>query len=76
MRGTIWGVTLWFLSQIVVMPMMGNGVFSSGTPQPAMIVIGMLIGHLVYGSILGKLAGVQAHEPFGRGHAEPLESRH
>jgi vacuolar-type H+-ATPase subunit I/STV1 len=56
----LWGVILWFLAQVMVMPMMGMGVFSSRTPEPAMAVLGSLMGHLIYGAILGALAGVQA----------------
>ena len=28
-RGTLWGIALWLLAQVVVMPMMGGGLFSS-----------------------------------------------
>ena len=55
-KGTLWGITLWVLAQVVVMPMMGAGLFSSA--MGGMIAaIGSLIGHLLYGSILGALAG-------------------
>ena len=52
LKGTVWGATLWFLAQAVVMPMMGAGFFSlaMGGIMPAM---GSLIGHLLYGGILG-----------------------
>jgi hypothetical protein len=59
-KGTLWGITLWLLAQIVVMPMMGGGLFSAA--MGGMIAaIGSLVGHLLYGSILGALAG--APEP-------------
>jgi hypothetical protein len=60
LRGMTWGIILWALSQVVVMPMMGAGFFSSNTPAPGLMVLGSLLGHLVYGTILGSIAGEQA----------------
>ncbi len=57
LKGATWGLILWAIAQAVVMPMMGMGFFSSGTPQPMMAVGGSLIGHLIYGGILGAIAG-------------------
>jgi len=55
-KGTIWGVVLWLLAQLVVMPMMGAGLFSSAMGG-MMAVVGSLIGHLLYGGLLGAIAG-------------------
>ncbi len=55
-RGTLWGVILWVLAQVVVMPMMGGGVFSRAMGG-AMAAFGSLVGHLVYGALLGAIAG-------------------
>lgn len=71
LRGTIWGFALWLLAQVMVMPIMGMGMFSANTPAPAPMVLGSLIGHLVYGAILGQLAGVQAEH----GRTEPRQVR-
>ncbi len=60
LKGVIWGGVLWALSQVIVMPVLGMGLFSANAARTGMVVIGSLIGHLVYGAILGKLAGVQA----------------
>jgi uncharacterized membrane protein YagU involved in acid resistance len=57
LRGTIWGLVLWVLSQAMVMPMMGAGFFSGHAPQPMLTVIGSLMGHIIYGAILGGLYG-------------------
>lgn len=57
LKGATWGIILWAIAQAVVMPMMGMGFFSSGAPQPLMAVTGSLMGHLVYGAILGGSAG-------------------
>jgi len=55
-RGTIWGVILWLLAQLIVMPMMGGGVFSAKMGG-MMTAGGSLIGHIVYGALLGVIAG-------------------
>ena len=48
-RGALYGIAPWLMAQIVVMPMMGMGLFSGAFP-PA---FGSLIGHLVYGAVVG-----------------------
>jgi uncharacterized membrane protein YagU involved in acid resistance len=55
LKGTAWGLILWLLAQTVVMPMMGAGFFSlaTGGIMPAMA---SLVGHLLYGAILGTTA--------------------
>jgi len=55
-KGLGWGVILWFLAQVVVMPMMGGGFFSSAMGG-MMAVVGSLMGHLLYGGLLGAIAG-------------------
>jgi hypothetical protein len=59
-RGTIWGVVLWFIAQTVVTPMTGAGLFSSAMGG-VMAAMGSLIDHLLYGSLLGVIAS--APEP-------------
>jgi hypothetical protein len=59
-RGTIWGLVLWFVAQTAVMPMMGGGLFSSAMGG-MMAATGSLIGHILYGSLLGIVAS--APEP-------------
>jgi hypothetical protein len=54
-RGTAWGVALWLVAQTVVMPMMGAGLFSSAMGG-VMAAMGSLIGHVLYGSLLGVIA--------------------
>jgi hypothetical protein len=46
LRGAIWGVILWFVSQAIVTPMMGGGIFSA-TAGGLMAVMTSLIGHAV-----------------------------
>ncbi len=69
LRGLEWGLVLWFLAQVAVMPMMGMGVFSANSPRPAISVMASLIGHAIYGIVLGAIAGPQAV----RAHGHPME---
>ncbi len=54
-RGTAWGVALWLVAQVMVMPMMGGGLFSSSMGG-VMAAMGSLVGHVLYGSLLGVIA--------------------
>lgn len=49
-QGIIYGLILFVLAQVMVMPMMGNGVFSGGNMQ---MIMGSMIGHIVFGAVLG-----------------------
>ena len=57
MKGMIWGLILWLIAEIAVMPMAGADIFHSEHPAGFMAAIGSLMGHLVYGAILGAIAG-------------------
>ena len=56
MKGATWGVILWLLAEAIVMPMMGAGFFHA-TMGGAMAAVGSLVGHLLYGGLLGAIAG-------------------
>ncbi len=58
-KGLIWGTVLWLVQQGMVLPMMGLGFFSSQSPHAVMSVLGSLMGHLLYGAILGAMIGTQ-----------------
>lgn len=45
-KGTAWGIALWLMAQLIVMPTMGGGVFSSAVGG-MMAAVGSLIGHLL-----------------------------
>lgn len=57
-RGAIYGLLPWFVAQIMVNPMMGAGVFAINTLSPFLMVMGSLIGHLVYGAVLGGVYSI------------------
>lgn len=52
-RGALYGIAPFLMAQIVVMPMMGMPVFSGS----AVMALGSLIGHLVYGGVVGRVYG-------------------
>ena len=65
-RGALYALAPWIAAMLVVTPMMGMPAFG-GAVAPAM---GSLIGHLVYGAILGAVYG-QADETR---HAHPARA--
>lgn len=56
LKGVTWGLALWFALQAVIIPMMGGGIFSSKSGG-LMVVMASLIAHVLYGALLGMLAG-------------------
>ncbi len=57
LKGLGFGVTLWLASQLMAMPAMGAGLFSSqiGGWKAAFV---LLLGHLAYGASLGLFATI------------------
>lgn len=53
LRGALYSLLPWLVAQLVVMPMMGAGVFSGSI----MAAMGSLVGHLVYGAVVGGIYG-------------------
>ncbi|MFN2565049.1 MAG: DUF6789 family protein [Gemmatimonadaceae bacterium] len=53
LRGAVYGVAPWLLAQLMVMPMMGAPVFSGSL----VLAGGSLLGHLVYGAVVGAIYG-------------------
>ncbi|MEX0893928.1 MAG: DUF6789 family protein [Gemmatimonadota bacterium] len=53
MRGALYGIAPFLVAQIVMMPMMGLPVFSGS----AALAMGSLIGHLIYGGVVGGIYG-------------------
>lgn len=52
-RGALFSLAPWLMAQVVMMPMMGMGLFSGSMTM----AVGSLVGHLVYGGVLGAVAG-------------------
>lgn len=57
LRGTTFGVLVFLVAQVAFMPLVGSGVFSNGDPQ---LIAGSLLGHLVYGGLVGWIYEVPA----------------
>ena len=55
-KGALFGLAPYVMAQIIVMPMMGMPIFS-GSVSMAM---GSLIGHLIYGAVVGGVYGEAA----------------
>jgi uncharacterized membrane protein YagU involved in acid resistance len=53
LRGALYGLVPWLTAQIVVIPMMGAGLFGGSFGAG----FGSLMGHLVYGAVLGRIYG-------------------
>ncbi|MDZ4259603.1 MAG: DUF6789 family protein [Gemmatimonadales bacterium] len=53
-QGALFGLAPWLFSQVVMMPLMMGAEMFSGSMQVAM---GSMIGHLVYGAVLGAIVG-------------------
>jgi len=53
LRGALYAIAPFLLAQIMVMPMMGMPVFSGSV----VLAAGSLIGHLVYGAVVGAVYG-------------------
>src|SRR5215472_7983645 len=55
-KGILWGVALWLAAGLMAMPVMGAGFF--GTANGGMkAALASLVGHAVYGALLGEIAG-------------------
>ncbi len=52
-RGALYGIAPFLLAQIVVVPMMGMPLFSGSV----VMAMGSLVGHLVYGAVVGGVYG-------------------
>ena len=53
LRGATYGLAPWLLLQVAVMPMMGMPLFSGSMVMAG----GSLVGHLIYGAVLGAIYG-------------------
>lgn len=59
-RGALYGILPWLLSQIIVNPIMGAGIFASNTPTPMVMVLGSFMGHIIYGGVVGAIYGTNS----------------
>jgi uncharacterized membrane protein YagU involved in acid resistance len=53
-RGIVYGFLVFLVAQLAFMPTVGAGVFSRGDVP---MLVGSLIGHVVYGALVGRIYG-------------------
>lgn len=52
LKGTIYALIPWLLMQILLAPIMGLGFFFSKSSEFLMLVLGTMMGHVLYGIVL------------------------
>ncbi|MFQ5529045.1 MAG: DUF6789 family protein [Gemmatimonadota bacterium] len=57
MKGLVFGMALFVIAEVVVMPMTDAGMFSANHPEQMMALLGGLMGHAIYGIVLGWWCG-------------------
>lgn len=55
-KGIITGLALWLLAMVVMMPMMGKGMFLTATGEGPKAIMASLMSHIVYGGLMGQIA--------------------
>ena len=68
LKGMLWAGLLWSVTELIIAPMLGAGIFSAalgGLPAAGRA----LLGYLVYGAALGSFAGLAAPESQRVSHA-------
>ncbi len=58
-RGALFALAPWLLTQIAVMPMMGMGFFSGAMN----LALGSMLGHIIYGAVVGAVYGEPPASP-------------
>jgi hypothetical protein len=76
-RGMTFALIPWFVSLIVVMPLVGGGLFGMSLGAGPLPIVGNLILHAVYGSVLGGVWGSResvSDDPGRRVYGADLEA--
>ena len=60
LKGLIWGLAMWLILEVAIMPLIGQGPFSSAGPDAMKAAFTALLGHVAYGVVLGTVAGREA----------------
>jgi hypothetical protein len=69
LRGMLWGLILWIAMEVILMPLIGSGMFSDHTTYRVMRILDSLILNVIYGAVLGAVAGAQAEHAGHVAHA-------
>jgi hypothetical protein len=57
-RGMIFSLLPWLMAQVLVNPVMGAGFLAMNTAAPFGMVMGSMLGHLVFGAVVGRLNAI------------------
>ena len=63
LRGVEWAVFLWIIGGVGVMTAMGLGFNDAHANHPVTSVLASLAAHLIYGAVLGQIAGTTLTHP-------------
>lgn len=74
LAGTLWGLTLWAVSQTIVLPLLGYGFFASKVSDPTLTASVTLILHTIYGVMFGAVVGSETGTRKTRVPLVPTES--
>jgi hypothetical protein len=58
-RGMLWGWFMWFLQQMLIMPLIGKGIFDRNGTGTASEIISWFVLWTIYGVVFGVIAGPQ-----------------
>jgi len=61
LKAISFGVVLWLASQLIALPLMGAGLFSTRAGGASTVAV-LLAGHLAYGGLLGLFATIAERE--------------
>ncbi|MHB1561392.1 MAG: DUF6789 family protein [Isosphaeraceae bacterium] len=61
-KGLIWGIILWLLAGLIVMPISGYGLFGYEV-DGLKVAASSLLAHLAYGAFQGLVAAIPPREP-------------
>ena len=57
LRGLMLGIVGWLVMMVMVMPMMGAGLFGLQMPSATMVPVATLMLHVIFGMVLGAVFG-------------------
>ena len=69
-KGLLTGVLFWLLTMLVLMPMMGKGLFLSATGEGPKAIMAAFMAHAVYGLLLGGIASFRPGHSVARSSNE------
>lgn len=59
LRGMVWGLILWLVMEVTLIPMTGGGAFGEHASSPVRLILATFILHAIYGALFGAIAGEQ-----------------